>query len=337
MYSATAQAQEVKPTFMVVAVVIPCYKVREHILSVIDGISDRVERIYVVDDRCPDGSGRFVEQNCKDRRVRVLYNEVNLGVGGATMAGYRQALLDNVDIVVKLDGDGQMDPQLIPSLIKPIERGEVDYVKGNRFFSLDNLDGMPPLRIFGNTALSFVSKASSGYWNVMDPTNGFTAIHGSALSLLALSKIDNRYFFESDMLFRLNTIRAVVGEMPMKARYGDEKSNLRISRVLLDFPLKYLERLLKRLFYNYILRDFNVCSIEILAGLMLFTFGSLFGAFHWYQSFVLNTSATTGTIMLSVLPIIIGVQLLLEAISYDVANIPKNPIQRIYDRGPRYT
>jgi glycosyltransferase involved in cell wall biosynthesis len=312
---------------MNVAVVIPSFKVKEHILSVISRIGPRVERIYVVDDKCPVSSGQYVLDNSRDPRVEVIFNQENQGVGGATMAGYRRALLDGADIVVKLDGDGQMDPAAISTLIRPIERGLADYTKGNRFYSLENLEGMPFLRKIGNAGLSFMSKVSSGYWNLMDPTNGYTAIHCGALSILPLSKIERRYFFESDMLFRLNTVRAVVREVPMKSIYGLEKSNLSIIKTLCDFPLQHLVRFGKRIFYNYLLRDFNVCSMELIAGLGLLVFGVVFGAYHWYLSVTHNYATATGTIMLAVLPIILGVQFLLAATSHDVANVPAEPLQ----------
>lgn len=312
------------------AVVIPSYRVKDHILGVIAGIGPIVGKIYVVDDRCPEDSGQFVRANCSDPRVEVIFNEKNLGVGGATMAGYRRALEDRREVVVKLDGDGQMDPSLIPALIAPILGGNADYTKGNRFFALENLEGMPPVRLFGNAVLSFITKISSGYWSIMDPTNGFTAIHGGALSLLALEKIDRGYFFETDLLFRLNTIRAVVKEVPMKAVYGDEQSSLRIVKVLREFPAKHIKRLLKRIGYNYFLRDFNVASIELVFGLALLLFGSLFGGYHWYQAIGQQTTTPTGTVMLAVLPIIVGMQLLLEAISLDITNVPREPIQRLF-------
>ena len=312
---------------MNIAIVIPSFKVKDHILSVISKIGSDVSRIYVVDDKCPQGSGNHVQAMCSDPRVVVIFNKTNLGVGGATMTGYRRALVDGADIIVKLDGDDQMDPAAIPTLINPIIRGAADYTKGNRFYSLENLEGMPFLRKVGNAGLSFITKVSSGYWNVMDPTNGYTAIHAVALSLLPLSKIEHRYFFESDMLFRLNTIRAVVREVPMKAIYGDEKSNLSILKVLGDFPVKHLSRFVKRLGYNYVLRDFNVGTIELFGGLGLLSFGFSFGAYHWYHSAMNQTATPTGTIMLAVLPIIVGVQLLLAAISLDVMNVPGNPLQ----------
>lgn len=314
---------------MKIAVVIPCYRVRRQILDVLEGIGPAIAHIFVVDDACPEGSGQHVQAHCADPRVRVLRHEQNQGVGGAVCTGYQAALDAGADVVVKLDGDGQMDPAFIPRLVEPILGGQADYAKGNRFFDLGSLESMPLLRKIGNSGLSFFSKLSSGYWNIMDPTNGFTAIHATALRLLPLEKLARRYFFESDMLFRLNTVRAVVWDVPMRARYGDEVSSLRISRVLLDFPPRHLNRLAKRIFYNYFLRDFNACSIELVLGVLLLCVGTIFGLVHWYQSSADGTPATTGTVMLAALPVILGFQLLLSAITFDTTNVPAKPLQTI--------
>jgi glycosyltransferase involved in cell wall biosynthesis len=246
---------------MKIAIVIPCYRVRAHILEVLAGIGPEAARIYVVDDLCPEHSGELVRTECRDPRVEVLRNPKNLGVGGATIAGYRRALADGADIVVKLDGDGQMDAAAVSCLIEPIRRGAADYCKGNRFYHPGGLKDMPPVRLLGNAVLSFVNKLVNGYWQVMDPTNGFTAIHAAVLRLLPLDRLDNGYFFESDMLFRLSTVRAVVTDIPMAVRYGSENSGLSVWGSLLDFPLKYGIRILKRIAYNYYLRDFNAGSL----------------------------------------------------------------------------
>jgi len=312
---------------MRVAVVIPCYNVKKHILDVIEHIGPEVGVIYVVDDCCPENSGDHVLEFSSDVRVKVLKHVENLGVGGAVITGYRQALVDEVDIVVKIDGDGQMDPKLIPKFVKAIIEGKADYTKGTRFFSLDSLRDMPAVRTFGNAALSFVNKVSSGYWNVMDPTNGYTAIHKVALSMLPLDRLNQRYFFESDMLFRLGTVRAVVKDIPMNSKYEDEESNLSIRKVLVDFPPRYLKAFIKRVFYNYFLRDFNGASMELVAGVCLLLFGIFWGGIHWLDSVETGQPATTGTVMLSVLPIILGFQLVLNAISYDMANTPQTPLQ----------
>ena len=219
-----------------VAVVIPCYRVSLQILDVVAAIGPEVDAIFVVDDACPEQSGHRVEDECAEPRVRVLRHAENRGVGGAMVTGYRAALAGGHDIVVKIDGDGQMNPALIPAFARPLAAGAADYAKGNRFFWLEGLVGMPRLRLLGNATLSFVAKAATGYWDVMDPTNGYTAIHRAALEALPLDKLDRGYFFESDMLFRLYTVRAVVRDIPMRARYANETSSLSLRRAATGFP-----------------------------------------------------------------------------------------------------
>ena len=311
---------------MKTAVVIPCYRVRRHIGDVLAKIGAEADVIFVVDDCCPEGTGRFVEETVKDPRVRVLFHAENLGVGGAMITGYRAALDAGAEIVVKLDGDGQMDPRLIPRFTAPLRAKTADYAKGNRFFHPDYLLRMPKIRVLGNTLLSFANKLISGYWDLMDPANGFTAIHRTALQLLPLDKIDVRYFFESDMLFRLNVARAVVTDTPMHAVYADEKSNLRIGRVLLVFPWQYLNRLVKRLFFNYFLRDFNAGTLALVFGLLLASFGTIFGLYHWLAGEFSGTEATAGTVMLAALPVILGFQLLLFFLQFDILSVPRKPL-----------
>ncbi len=306
-----------------IAVVIPCYRTRDSIRSVIGQVPASVQRIYVVDDACPQETGEHVRQTVSDERVTVVTHSKNLGVGGAMITGYRAALAAGADIVVKMDGDGQMDAQLLPHFIEPIVQGRADYTKGNRFFELGSLSGMPPVRLFGNAALSLVNKFASGYWDIMDPTNGYTAVHAKVLKRLPLDKIANRYFFESDMLFRLGTIRAVVLDVPMKAVYGEEQSSLRVGSVLLDFPGKYLLRIVKRLFYSYFLRDFNAGTLQFVLGFLLLAFGTVVGLSHWMQSISSGVAATSGTVMLAALPVLLGGQLLIGALNYDIANVPR--------------
>ena len=307
-----------------IAVIIPSYKVREHILGVIATIGPQVQRIYVVDDCCPDQSGSYVEAHCRDERVKVIRHAENQGVGGAVMTGYVAALADGMDIFVKIDGDGQMDPSLIQEFVDPIIAGHADYTKGNRFFDLEKIRAMPTVRLFGNAVLSLMCKLSSGYWNLFDPTNGFTAIHANAARRLPFSKISQRYFFETDILFRLNTLRAVVVDIPMDAKYGDEVSNLKISKIAGEFLAKHCRNFFKRIFYNYYLRDMSLASIELPLGIIFLLFGLIYGGCHWLTSGGLPTPA--GTVMLAALPALMGLQLILAFMSYDIASVPRQPI-----------
>lgn len=320
----------------IVAVVIPCYRVVRHIGSVLARIGPEVAAIYCVDDGCPEGSGMVAaEAAADDPRIHVVRHSQNGGVGAAVMTGYRQALADGADVIVKLDGDGQMAPEDIGTLIEPIIRGEADYVKGNRFFDLETLRAMPWVRLIGNAGLSFLSKASSGYWNLFDPTNGFTAIHAHAARMLPWNKLSRRFFFESDMLFRLNTMRAVVTDVPLAARYSDEESNLRILKVLWQFPIYHARNLGKRIFYNYFLRDFNAASINLVLGGTLIAFGVFFGIWRWLQGASLHVVASPGTVMLAALPVILGFQAVLSFVQFDVTNVPDRPLQHIHAKRKR--
>ncbi len=309
-----------------VAVVVPCYKETAHILPVIEGIGSEVSGIYIVDDDCPDKTGAFVEQNCKDKRVRVIYQRPNTGVGGAMVRGYREALDDGFDILVKMDGDGQMDPSLIPKLIAPILNKRADYVKGNRFHKLEAVSAMPKSRIIGNIVLSFFSKLSSGYWSVFDPTNGFTALHKTAAARLPLDRLSKGYFFESDMLFRLGMVRAVVEDMPMDAIYGNETSGINIPKIIPEFIAKHFISASKRIYYTYFLRDFGLPGMQFLLGKLLLAFGLVFGGIKWMESDATGVPATAGTVVLAALPIIIGMQFLVSFLNHDTKNTPTSPL-----------
>jgi len=316
------------PKVHAIAVVVPCFRAREHVLDVLAKIGPECGSIYVVDDACPEGSGKHVQANCRDARVRVLFHSENQGVGGATLSGYRAALADGAEVLVKLDADGQMDPALIPNLVAPILVGEADYTKGNRFFELEGLRSMPFVRLVGNSLLSFLNKLSSGYWEIFDPTNGFTALHAAVARRLPLDKISRRYFFESDLLFRLGTLRAVVADVPMSAVYGSEKSNLVVRHALLEFGWRHAVNTAKRVFYGYYLRDFSFASLELVLGLLLVAGGTWFGSVQWQAGSRLNAPSLPGTVMLAALPVLLGVQLLLGFLNHDMQNSPRQVIHR---------
>lgn len=318
---------------MRIAVAIPCYKVTHHVLDVIAAIGPEVEVIYAVDDACPDGSGRLIEEQCADPRVRLSFHGTNQGVGGAMVTAYKAALADGMAIVIKIDGDGQMDPTLIPKFVRAIVRGKADYTKGNRFYRPESLRQMPRLRLMGNAALSFITKLSTGYWPIMDPTNGYTAIHTAVLRQLPLDKLERRYFFESDMLYHLNIVRAVVHDVPMDAVYADEKSNLKVSRILPEFLLKHIKRFCKRYVYVYLVRDFNLGSLYSLAGMLMTLAGLTFGIIQWLRSVNTGEAASSGTVMLAALPLLIGIQFLIAFLHHDVSNVPSEPLLTDLENG----
>jgi glycosyltransferase involved in cell wall biosynthesis len=309
-----------------VAVVIPCYRVKSHILSLLSRIGPEVSRVFVIDDACPEHTGRLVQEQCNDSRVIVLHHAVNQGVGAAVITGYAAALNEGAQVIVKVDGDGQMDPALIPHFIGPILKGQADYTKGNRFYDLMHIGHMPVIRLVGNAGLSFMAKLSTGYWNLFDTTNGYTAIHAKVARRIAFDKVSQRYFFETDLLFRLNTIRAVVVDIPMDACYGSETSSLLVSRVMGEFLVKHFRNFGKRVFYNYFLRDMTAASLELVLGMCALAFGVVFGGIHWVRGIATDLPTPLGTIMLAALPTMLGLQMLLAFVTFDVANVPWRPI-----------
>ena len=318
-----------RPVKTIVAVVIPCFRVSRTIVAVVRQVlkENIVSMIFCVDDACPENSGSLVQDVfSREPRVAVIHLSHNHGVGGATKAGYSAAMEAGAAIMVKLDGDGQMAPHHIADLIAPIIRGEADYVKGNRFFSLTSLTAMPFIRKIGNAGLSFFSKLSSGYWDLFDPTNGYTAIEARVADQIPFDKVHNRFFFEQDILFRLSIIRARVAELPLPAIYGDEESNLSVVQAFIRFPIYHAINCGKRIFYNYFLRNFSLASISLIMGILFLMTGLGFGAYHWAMSIITDRAATAGTVMLAALPIILGIQFLLNFLAYDMAMVPREAV-----------
>lgn len=310
-----------------IAVVIPAYKVEREIEAVLSSLPNYIQQIIVVNDGSPDRTAELVKKAAKtNRRILLLNHDHNQGVGGAMTTGYKKALELNAQIVVKVDGDGQMSTDYIPLLLTPLVLGQADYTKGNRFRDLKALNRMPIIRRIGNMALSFLAKAATGYWNCFDPTNGFVAIRGDVLSQLPLNKIHKTYFFETSMLSQLYLLGACVRDIPMPARYKGEKSSLSIWRVISEFPFKLLAVFLRRLILKNYIYDFSMISIYLLTGLPLLLFGIVFGVYKWLHYARLGVTAPTGNIMLAVLSILVGFQILLSAIAIDLQAVPKEPI-----------
>lgn len=306
-----------------IAVVAPAYNEANLINRVIGTIPEFVDHIIVVDDCSRDDTFAVAQAQERGGRVSVLRTLRNGGVGCATILGYGKALESSAQIIVKMDGDGQMPPEYLPALLDAIIEGSYDYAKGNRFLASESLRAMPRHRIFGNIVMTFMTKLASGYWHIFDPQNGYTAITADALRSLDLGEIHPRYFFENDMLVHLNLRGARVKDVAMPARYGDELSNLNPLRVGVTFPLLSLRRFAKRIYQNYVLRDFSPIALFLLLGAALFGWGFLFGAYLWIKSIITVQPTPTGTIMLAVLPLILGFQLLLQAIVLDIQETPK--------------
>lgn len=314
---------------LILAVVVPAFRTERHIREVLTTMPPAVSLIIVVDDWSPDGTAAIVsELQATDERIVFHRHEHNQGVGGAMTSGYRIALEHGADIIAKMDGDGQMDPGQLERLVDPIVQGRADYTKGNRFLHAAELGAMPPVRRIGNLALSFLTKIATGYWSIFDPTNGYTAIHAEALAAVDTSRLEKRYFFETSMLIELGVAGAVVMDVPIPALYGSEQSSLSITKTLWEFPPKLARGCLRRVWCQHFLRDFTPLALLLSAGVSMVLIGGLWGAVWWWWSWRTGLPASTGTVMLAVLPLILGVQCLLQALTLDLQAVPRKPIQR---------
>ncbi len=316
-----------------ISIVIPAYNVARQVAAVIRSLPDYVSQIIVVNDASRDDTHQIVTEIADgDDRVILLNHESNQGVGGAMVTGLRKALELGSQVIVKMDGDGQMSADDLPALIAPLLSGEADFTKGNRFRDLHTLRKMPFVRLWGNTGLTFLVKAATGYWDCMDPSNGFLAIRGDVLAQLPLEQIHRSYFFEISMLSQLYLIDAYVMQIPMQTRYGDEDSHMSIIQVLGEFPWRLIKVLLRRVILKKFLYEFSMDSIYLLCGLPMVLFGGIFGLTNWIRYHRLGIGAPTGTIMIAVLILILGFQMLFSAINIDLQSVPKRPINKGFRR-----
>jgi glycosyltransferase involved in cell wall biosynthesis len=307
-----------------VGVVIPAFRAEGTIEAVLAGLPPEIAHVFVVDDASPDRTAALVE-SLADPRVRLLRHDTNRGVGAAVKTGYRAALEAGCDVVVKVDADGQMDPSFLPDLVRPLLTGEAGYAKGNRLWSIEASRAMPRRRLVGNLFLSLATKAASGYWNVLDPTNGFTAIRADVLRRLDWRHLDDGYFFETSVLVELHLMRVPVRDVLMPARYGGEISSMTLARVAVEFSGRLLRSLMRRIVLEYFLLDFRPGSVFGILGLILGGFGAVFGGYHWYLGATTGVSTPAGTVMVAAVPFVVGLQLLLQALLLDMTEVRNFP------------
>jgi glycosyltransferase involved in cell wall biosynthesis len=305
-----------------IAVVVPAHNEAGHIGGVIAALPELVDDILVVDD-CSRDNTTAAAKACGDSRVTVLTTPTNQGVGGATVFGYKKALEIGSDIAVKMDGDGQMPPEYLPEMLDALIDLDFDYAKGNRFLMGSSIGVMPTHRLLGNLGLTFMTKLASGYWQIFDPQNGYTAIKSKVLGTLDLDALHKGFFFENDMLVRLNFGGHRVKDVAVPARYGDEESDINMLNIALTFPFLLTRKFFYRIVQKYVLRDFSPIALFLFLGMALFGWGGGFGVYLEIRTIVTGKATPTGTIMLSLLPLILGFQLLLQAIVLDIQETPK--------------
>ena len=251
-----------------IAVVVPCYNERTQIRRVIDTMPEFVDRIVVVDDLSDDDTVEVVEHFYKtNSRVKLIKHSQNRGCGGALATGYIWARDNNYDIVVRMDGDGQMDPSDLKSLLKPVVNGETDYSKGNRLYTGEAFQMIPKARYFGNAVLTLLTKVASGYWHVADSQSGYTVMNKNVLKTIDWRLMYTRYGQPNHLLILLNVYNFRIRDVPVQPVYGiGEKSGMKIKKVLFTISWLLLKNFLWRMKEKYIIRDFHPLVFFYLLG-----------------------------------------------------------------------
>jgi hypothetical protein len=218
-------------------------------------------------------------------------------------------------------GDNQMDPAYLPALLDPIVHDRYSFTKANRFFSTTSFKGMPHHRIFGNVVLTFLTKVASGYWHLVDPQNGYTAVRTDVLRRLPLDKVAKRYEFENDLLIWLNILNVRALDVPIPAVYRDEVSNIRLSRVVLRLLRLLFFGFWRRVWLKYVLWSFSPIALLLFTGSALVLFGVVVGL--WVLAHTLGPqTASAGTVLLAVTPFLVGTQMLIQALVLDIQATP---------------
>lgn len=305
----------------VIAAVVPAHNEEGFIRDVIASIPSYVDLIFAVDDSSKDKTFEVITEAARlDGRVRALKTSKNLGVGGATKIGFAEILTSypSVDIVVKIDGDGQMPLSYLDDLLAPLTQERYGYAKGNRFLKGHDLEIMPKTRLLGNLILTLMTKVASGYWHVFDSQNGFFAISRTCLEEIRLDRIHSGYFFENDLLIALNVNNCRVKDVAIPAIYGEEKSDISIIKTGLTFPFLFFSRYWRRFYAKYILKDFSPVALFMIPGSILFSAG-LFSAFYlWIRSIINPKPTPVGTLLIVLVMLVFGFQLILQAAVLDI-------------------
>ncbi len=303
-----------------ISVVIPAYNEEALINDTIASVPGCVDKIYVVNDCSSDRTAEIIQAMGKENHKIIFINhECNKGVGAAIISGYKKSLEDDMDIAVVMAGDNQMDPAFLQSFLNPIIEGRADYTKGNRLLAAESRRGMSRWRFFGNSMLTYLTKISSGYWQMMDPQNGYTAISRQALEDLDLDSVYPRYGYCNDILCKLNVHGLRVLDISHPAKYGHERSKIKYGSYIFKVSNLLLFDFLWRLKVKYIIQSFHPLVLFYFFGAVFSILGVAVGVYSIYYKLILSSPIFEKGI-LALLIFIMGIQFLLFAMVFDMQN-----------------
>jgi len=302
-----------------VGVAVPAYNEEKLILDTLAGIPDYVDRIYVCNDRSTDRTLELTLDASKiDTRIYVIDHQVNTGVGGAIIDCHLKGLEEGMDIMAVMAGDNQMDPKELFKLLDPLVDDQADFSKGNRLFWREALVGMSRWRVFGNSVLTLLNKVSSGYWHISDPQNGYTAISKEALIRVPLAGISKGYTFENDLLVKLNAYDLRAIDVPIPARYGQERSGIKYRKFIVEGLWVLFRDFLYRMKVKYVIRNFHPLVFFYSFGFLASLAGFSAAVWSIYMK-VVHEQLLFERITLSVIVLLAGIQFIFFGMYFDMA------------------
>jgi len=315
-----------------VAVVVPAFREELQIGNVLSTMPQWVDYVFVVDDASPAPDTTFeiaMSYGQRDHRVRAIRRPVNGGVGAAIETGYIAAIEVNAQIVCVMAGDGQMDPDDLEEIVKPVACGRADYSKANRLSLSDDWKIVPTVRLFGNIVLSFLTRFSTGYWNISDAQSGFTAASNELVKVFIKRGIYPRYGVPNDLLVKCSVAGSRVVDVPTRPRYGvGEQSKLKPRRVALPILWILIRGFVQRVFVRYIVKEANPVPIAYLSGFLSFTIGLLWSAIlitRSIQGKISSPEAIAASLLFVGGSILITLAVVLDVLfCYIVGNVIKN-------------
>jgi glycosyltransferase involved in cell wall biosynthesis len=309
-----------------ISVTIPCLNEEDFIGKTLDSVPKFVDRIYVVDDGSTDGTRKVIKKYAKrDKRIKPLINDKNMGNGYSVVRGFKESVSQGFQICCIVAGDNQCRQEYLESLVSEVVEDHCDYAKANRFANTQELKQMPAFRKFGNVFMSFINKFATGYYSIFDPLNSYSAIRVSTLAKMDLDSVSHRYDFENSFLLHMYLVNGRVKDVPVPARYEGETSDIKLFSYTAKTTKTLFASFFKRIYYKYVLFSLHPIALLMFSGSLLFLFGLIYGLVIFVNSLQPDhIPATTATVMLSVVPFIVGFELLINAFVLDIQNEPKS-------------
>lgn len=304
-----------------ISLVIPAHNEERLIRPTLENVPPVIDRVFVTDDASADNTAGVIQEiAAKDQRIELIRHQTNRGVGQGIINGYLRSAAEGYDIAVVIGGDNQMDLAEVERFLDPIIDGQVDYVKGNRFFSgMGAFDKMPKSRMIPNMIISAMTKIASGYYKVVDVVDGYTAISRRAIETIDWDKAWKGYGYPMEFLIQLNMRGFRILDVPRTAIYleGERQSQIKGARYAMKVGPMLVQRFFWRIWNKYALRNFHPLFFFYILGIVLLPLGFLFGLFLvWKQ--VVGIGVSGPQAILCALMLMMGAQFLLFAMLFDM-------------------